>query len=127
MSSSMSTAMPTAMPTAEYTKLYVECNKQLRKHNQQLAYRESDLSLLVNLFDTYEYINKCVYCHEDIGQPRQLCGKTICYSGPFQLDDDHYEYYESVEDILDKYVCLIRLIHPTHLDTNVDEQLTVLK
>ena len=111
----------------EYSALYVECNKQLKKHNQQLAYLEGDLPLIIDLFDTYNNINKCVDCREDIGQPSQLCGKTFCYNGILQLEDDHYEYSETVDDILNKYVNLIRLFHPTYLDDNIEEQLKTLK
>ena len=111
------------MTSTKYTILYTQCNTQLAKYNKRLEYDMHDLELIVDLYDTGEYINKCIDCQENIGTPSQLCGKIKCLGELFVLENDHYTYCDTMGEILDKFVYLVKLIHENVLDDEVDDQL----
>lgn len=115
------------MTTTKYTILYTQCNSQLAKYNKRLEYEMHDLQLIVDLYDTGEYINKCIDCQEDIGKPSQLCGGIRCHGELFELEDDHYFYCDTMDEILNKFVYLVRLIHENVLDDDIDDQLKKIR
>lgn len=109
-----------------YTSLFNQCTRELLKYGRRLAYKDVDLPHIIDLYNTGVYINKCIDCLTDIGRPRQLCGHTECYYGIFKLDDNHYEYCNSIDEVLNKYVYLLKLINEYVLDKDGDDQLKFL-
>jgi len=110
-----------------YTALFNQCTRELLKYGRRLAYKGIDLPHIIDLYSTGVYINKCIDCLTDMGRPRQLCGHTECYNGPFQVDDNHYEYCETMDEVLNKYVYLLKLVSEYVIDEEGEVQLKYLK
>ena len=58
-----------------------EYNKDVSDTYTNLELLQEKLVLLINECQT-GYVNRCLECDVDMGEcnPRQLCGKTYCYS-----------------------------------------------
>ena len=110
-------------------KLYSKCNEALLKYGKHLAYEARDVDGIIDLFITDQYKNRCVDCLIDMGEhnPRQLCGHSYCPYDPFHIDDNHYEYCDTVDKVLNEHVRLLKLTNDYVMDDEVDEQLKILR
>lgn len=111
-----------------FSTLYKEYRKALAVHGRQPAYNLGDLLRIIGLFsDDTKYINKCIDCREDIGDPRQLCGHVVCHGVLFDINDNHFEDCDTLDSILDTFVSKIRLLHEYDFHDGIANELKTLR
>lgn len=100
----------------EIAILYQKCNEALSPSGVALKISLSDIKHELDSHTIWK--NRCIECYVNLGEcnPRQLCGKSRCYSGKFDISDNHYEYASSIDDILDTFIRLIKLCYECDID-----------
>ena len=110
--------------------LYLKCRIRMQKDfDRQFAYDFIIMMSMIDLFMNEEaYIHRCLICREDIGVPSQVCGRGgMCNGIPFNIDDDHFEYCETLEEVLDQFVRIVRLLSDFHIEDGLDNELKTLR
>lgn len=110
--------------------LYLKCSIKMQKDfHRQFTYDFIIMMSMIDLFMNEEtYIHRCLICREDIGVPCQVCGRGgMCDGIPFNIDDDHFEYCETLEEVLDQFVRIVRLLSDFHIEDGLDNELKTLR